>query len=64
MVKLTDAQALYLRYLRDGGEREGRPHGLVRKGFIRHIWGSDPSFGYKLTAQGRAALAAFEQEKK
>lgn len=63
-VKITEAQALYLRYLRDGGPREGRPHGLVQKGLINYKWGTDPSYGYDLTGMGRIALKAYEQENK
>lgn len=60
--KLSEAQALYLRYLRDGGDRQGRPHGLVQKGFINYKWGTDPSYGYDLTGTGRIALKQCEKE--
>ena len=64
MAELSENQALYLRYLRNKGAKEGRPHGLIQKGFIRYIWSNDPSFGYKLTAAGRKALKAWEEEHK
>ena len=55
-VTLTEVQAAYLR----GDHKNGRPHGLVRKGCLRHRWGSDPSMGYIVTDLGARSLAAHD----
>lgn len=53
---VTLKQIQYLIYIRDGGEKRGTPHGLVQRGLIAYKWGTDPSFGYNITAAGRKTL--------
>jgi hypothetical protein len=58
---LTEGQLQFLRHLAKGTPAEGTSRGLVRRGLISHRWGSDPTFGYKITAAGRRALADAEE---
>lgn len=58
--KLTVDQLLFLQNLKGETAKAGRPQGLLRRGYIRCKWGSDPSYGYEITAAGRKALAIAE----
>jgi hypothetical protein len=54
---LSRAQLDYLRYI--GGALAVpcmSPRGLVGRGCLSYRWGSDPSFGYRLTPKGRRLL--------
>jgi hypothetical protein len=55
-VKLTEAQAAYL-----ANPRNGSPRGLVRKGCLAYRWGTNPSYGYVVTALGKRSLEAYKR---
>lgn len=53
VVKLTEAQAAYLK-----NPRNGSPRGLVQKGCLQYRWGRDASYGYVVTGLGKRSLQA------